>query len=146
MDNIFFAVDEDPAFVFYETHGVNSTLPEGWTMSNNTIYKCTHQLAQMMAPTPAVGAIVYQTDGSAHVTLVPRDPYTAIKTIFWTVDGSWPQLGSNNTRSAPTKFIPPNRLANDTIVVTRTSALNVRYAFEGMMDSFTMTLLVPVGA
>ena len=89
---------------------------------------------------------VYQTDGSAHVTLVPRDPYTAIKTIFWTVDGSWPQLGSNNTRSAPTKFIPPNRLANDTIVVTRTSALNVRYAVKGMMDSFTMTLLVPVGA
>jgi hypothetical protein len=145
MDNIFFAVDEDPNWVFYETQGVNSTLADGWTLTNNTVYKCTHQLATMMAPTPAVGAIVYQPDGSAHVTLTPRDPYTDIKSIFWTVDGSWPMLGSNSTASVSTKFIPPNLLANATLVVSRTTALNVRYAFEGMLDSFTMTLLVPVG-
>jgi hypothetical protein len=43
-----------------------------------------------------------------------------------------------------TKFVPPNVLSNATIRVTRTAALNVRYKFVGMLESMTMTLVVPV--
>jgi len=39
-----------------------------------------------------------------------------------------------------------NQFVNGTIVVARTAALNVRYAFEGLLDSMTMTLIVPVPA
>ena len=48
------------------------------------------------------------------------------------------------TTMQPTKFIPPNVLANASIRVTRTAALNVRYKFAGLLESMTMTLVVPV--
>jgi hypothetical protein len=86
---------------------------------------------------PAVGGIVYDADGKgATVQLVPRAPYgtgtlPAIESFFYTM-------------VQPTKFIPPNVLSNDTIRITRTTALNVRYKFRGLLESMTMTLVVPV--
>lgn len=97
----------------------------------------------------------------------------AIESYFYTTDNSWPQIGASGrpelptsilvppavhacslattlTAGAPgttvqaTKFAPPNVLSNATIRVTRTAALNVRYKFVGMLESMTMTLVVPV--
>ena len=99
---------------------------------------------------PAVGGIVYDADGKgATVQLVPRAPYgtgtlPAIESFFYTTDHSWPQIGAPSTVVQPTKFIPPNVLSNDTIRITRTTALNVRYKFRGLLESMTMTLVVPV--
>ena len=55
-----------------------------------------------------------------------------------------PQIGLRGTTARATAFVPPNMLANDTMRVTRTTALNVRYRFKGMLDSMTMTLIIPV--
>ena len=149
-DNRFFAVDTDPEFVYFETRGVGKVLSSGWTVRNNTI-RGQKEVAKMIAPTPAVGGIIYDADGAAAtVSLVPRAPYgqgdlPAIESIFYTLDNSWPQIGSPATVVHETAFIPPNVLANNSIRVTRTTALNVRYRFAGgLLDSMTMTMVVPV--
>ena len=66
-----------------EVAGSGSVLPYGWTLRNNTVRKCT-DVATMMAPTPAVGAIVYQ-QGAAHVTLQPRHSDKNISAIVSTL-------------------------------------------------------------
>ena len=79
-----------------------------------------------------------------------------IESIFFTTDHSWPQIGAQNTTVLSSRFIPPVDLANSTIRITRTTALNVRYRFVGtnftrslggpalLYDSMTTTLVVPV--
>ena len=150
VDNTFFAVDTDPEFVYFETRGPGAVLSSGWTVANNSIHG-QGQVKEMIAPTPAVGGIIYDADGAAAtVELVPRAPYgtgkmPAIEAFFFTTDNSWPQIGAPTTTVVPTSFEPPNILTNSSIRVTRTAALNVRYRFaEGLLDSMTMTLAVPV--
>lgn len=151
-DNTFFSVDTDPEFVFFETRGQGKVLKDPahpWTVKNNTIYG-QGSVKDMIAPTPAVGGIFYDSDGkAARVKLVPREPYgmgklPAIESFFYTTDNSWPQIGSPATTVQPTQFLPPNVLSNDTIRVTRTTALNIRYKFVGLLESMTMTMIVPV--
>ena len=144
---------------FFETRGVGSVLSSGWELHNNTIHG-QKQVSKLIAPTPAVGGIFYDDDeAGATVTLVPRAPYgqgtlPAIESIFFTTDGSWPQIGVSGTTVRASSYTPNgNILANATIRITRTCALNVRYRFVGtersggpaqLMDSMTMTLIVPV--
>lgn len=90
----------------------------------------------------------YDSGGAAAtVTLDPRVPYTdpPIQAFFYTTDNSWPQVGAAATTVVPTRFVPPHWLANASIRVTRTGALNVRYRFGGgLLDSMTMTMVVTV--
>lgn len=142
-DNLFFAVDTDPSFVFWEPQGLGTVLPH-WTLANNTLRKCT-DLRAAMAPTPAVGAIVYDAAGAAHVTLQPRHADKNITDILYTLDGSWPRAEGNPSTHVLRTQVINHQFVNGTIVVPRTAALNVRYSFHGLLDSLTMTLVVPVG-
>jgi hypothetical protein len=157
VDNTFFSVDEDPQFVYYETRGVGTVTGGGrWILRNNTIYGHA-EVKKKIAPTPAVGVIVYDTNGKgANISLVARAPYgqgttPAIESYFFTTDSSWPQIGATGTTERATAYMPGgdpghagSNMASGTMRVTRTTALNVRYRFKGMLDSMTMTLIVPV--
>ena len=59
-DNTFFAVDTDPAFVYFENHGAGSVLGAGWTLRNNTIYG-EEDVEKMISPTPGVRSVVYDS-------------------------------------------------------------------------------------
>ena len=136
--------------MFFETRGVGSVTQAGrWALRNNTIFGQA-EVRKRIAPTPAVGGIIYDADGmGATVSLVARAPYgqgstPAIESYFFTTDSSWPQVGAPGTTARPTAYVPGQGLENATMRVTRTAALNVRYRFAGLLDSMTMTLIVPV--
>ena len=60
-------------------------------------------------------------------------------------DGSWPQIEATATTVRSLFGEPYTALSNVTIRVARTSAVNVRYRFaDGLLDSMTMTMVVPV--
>ena len=139
--------------MFYETRGVGSVTGAGrWVLRNNTIHGQA-EVKKRISPTPAVGGIIYDADGKgATVSLVARAPYgqgtlPAIESYFFTTDSSWPQIGAIGTTVRATAYVVGHEdgLLNNTMRLTRTTALNVRYRFaEGLLDSMTMTLIVPI--
>ena len=134
-DNLFFASDPDPSFVFNERQG--GTLDLGWTFNNNTIMNLSACRARM-ADTPAIGELVYLNNGSAQVLVLSRIARFNT-TVLWTVDGSWPVQGEPGT-SASWMAAGGSVL----MVVTRNCALNIRFAIDGMLTSLTTTLVVDV--
>ncbi len=82
--------------------------------------------------------MVYRDDG-AHVLLVSRVHPPRNTTVLWTIDGSWPQIGSATTTSV---LLPA---AGVEVVLPRTGAVNARFVVEGLpLPSLTMTMVLPV--
>ena len=154
-DNIFFSVQDpaaDPAaaraFVYQER--VPGTLEGGWELANNTIMGARADVVARMAPTPQIADIAYSAlpggGGVATASIVNRAAHTpgnlTAVTVMWTLDGSLPRAGQAGTWTAPLA----HGASSVTVAVNRTAALNVRFAADGMLDSFTATVVVPIPA
>ena len=93
-----------------------------------------------MPDTPALSKITFDSNGSAHVFVVSRQPNLyPDHTVIWSVDGSLPIAGAPETKQATLK---DNQIE---IVVGRTSALNVRFIIESLpLPSLTLTAVISV--
>ena len=136
-DNVFFASDPEPGFVFHEAR--NGTLDFGWTLSNNTIHPIS-RLADSMADTPQINKVVYDDGtGTGLVTIVSRRNPGRATTVLYSLDGSWPRDGAPATTA-----VAMGVHGAVVIKVPRTTAVNVRFAVPGLLLSMTVTLVVPV--
>ena len=136
LGNTFFASDTDSSFVFHEAR--KGTLDFGWTVSNNTVHNIS-ALKSSVADTPAIQSLVFE-NGSAEVVVESRVPRPLCNTtVLWSLDGSWPQEGAAGTTATTME-------AGGTVkvVVGRTSALNVRFAVDGLLTSLTTTIVIEV--
>eukprot|EP01043_Picozoa_sp_COSAG02_P031677 COSAG02_NODE_2079_length_9902_cov_3.742018_6_plen_284_part_00 len=141
QDNIFFADDTDPSFVYNERRP--GTLELGWTVANNSI-RPVGQIQLQVADTPAIQKVIYDGEptASAHVWIESRINPPRPTTLLYSLDGSWPQPGAHGTSS---RALPSEGAVE--VLVSRTSALNARFVVDDLpFASATMTMVVSVPA